>query len=79
MAGMFAGLDTSTKVEVEEEKLGGAGWVKETGAYDFIIKMAYGGQSSGGAYFVKVDLETESGQKLQITEYITSGCQAIAA
>ena len=40
MAGMFAGIDQSVKVEVEEEKLGGGGYVKDTGVYQFVVEMA---------------------------------------
>ncbi len=74
--GLFSNLDqgNEVKIEVEEETLGGGGkWVKETGVYDFIVKMAYGGQSSGGAYFIKMELETEDGKTMEVTEYITSG------
>jgi len=74
--GMFSGLDTTVKVEVEEEKLGGGGnYIKETGVYPFIVKMAYGGQSKGGAYFIDLTLETEDGKKLNVREYITSGTE----
>ena len=73
MAGMFAGIDQSVKVEVEEEKLGGNGYVKDTGVYNFIIEMAYGGQSAGGAYFIDLKLKTEDGQRMNVREYITSG------
>ena len=74
--GLFSNLDqgSEVKIEVEEETLGGGGkWVKETGVYDFIVKMAYGGQSKGGAYFIKMELETEDGKAMEVTEYITSG------
>ena len=40
MAGMFASIDQSVKVEVEEEKLGGGGYINETGVYNFIVEMA---------------------------------------
>ena len=73
MAGMFSGIDQSVKVEVEEEKLGGGGYVKDTGVYNFIIEMAYGGQSAGGAYFLDLKLKTEDGQRMNVREYITSG------
>jgi len=73
--GMFSGIDQSVKVEVEEEKLGGNGYISETGSYDFIIEMAYGGQSNGGAYFIDVKLKTEDGQRMNVREYITSGTE----
>jgi len=73
MAGMFSGIDQSVKVEVEEEKLGGGSYVKDTGVYNFVVKMAYGGQSESGAYFIDVKLETEDGQRMNVREYITSG------
>jgi len=74
--GLFSELNqgSEVKIEVEEETLGGGGkWVSETGVYDFIVKMAYGGQSKGGAYFIKMELETEDGKSMEVTEYITSG------
>jgi len=74
MAGMFSGLDTSVTVKVEDESLGGS-YVKDTGVYNFFIKMAYGGQSAGGAYFIDVKLETENGQNMNVREYITSGTE----
>ena len=71
--GMFSGIDQSVKVEVEEESLGGSGYVKDSGVYNFIIQMAYGGQSAGGAYFIDLKLKTENGQSMNVREYITSG------
>ena len=71
--GMFDNIDQSVKVEVEEESLGGGGYVNDTGIYNFIIEMAYGGQSAGGAYFIDLKLKTESGQRMSMREYITSG------
>lgn len=71
--GMFDQIDQSVTVEVEEEKLGGGNYINETNAYNFFIKMAYGGQSKGGAYFLDVTLESEDGKTLKLREYITSG------
>ena len=72
--GMFDSIDQSTKIELEDEALGGGGnYVKDTGVYDFIVKRAYGGQSDSGAYFIDVSLETEDGKKMNVREYITSG------
>ncbi len=73
--GLFSGLDANGTVEVEEEKLGGGGMVKDTGSYDFVVEMAYGGVSAGGAYFIDVKLKTESGQFMTVKEYITSGTE----
>ena len=71
---LFAGLDTSVSVEVEEEKLGSGNFgITETGVYDFVVEMAYGGQSDSGAYFIDVTLKTEDGKKFQMRDYITSG------
>ncbi len=75
MAGLFAGLDANGTVEVEEEKLGGSGPVSDTGVYDFVVEMAYGGVSAGGAYFIDVKLKTEAGQYMTVKEYITSGTE----
>jgi len=71
--GMFDNLDTSVEVKVEEEKLGGGGYISETGIYDFVVDRAYGGQSDGGAYFIDVRLKTEDGKTMNVREYITSG------
>ncbi len=70
--GMFSGLDQSNAAEVEVESLGG-GYVKDTGAYDFIVEMAYGGESAGGAFFIDLKLKTENGDRMNVREYITSG------
>ncbi len=72
--GLFTDLAQDDAVVVEEEKLGGGGqYVNETGVYDFVIKMAFGGQSSGGAYFIDMKLETEDGKKMSYRNYLTSG------
>ena len=74
--GMFDGLNTGVAIEVEDEKLGGGGnFITETGVYDFIVEMAYGGQSTGGAYFIDVKLVTEDGKIMKVREYITSGTE----
>jgi len=73
--GLFDSVDQSVQVEVEEETLASGGLVKDTGAYDFIVEMAYGGVSKGGAYFIDVKLKTENGQRMNVKEYITSGTE----
>ena len=74
--GMFDNLNTGVTVEVEEEKLGGGGnYITETKVYDFVVEMAYGGQSAGGAYFIDAKLVTEDGKILKVREYITSGTE----
>lgn len=71
---MFGQIAAGEAVEPEEEKLGGGGgYVSETGVYDFVVEMAYGGQSSGGAYFLDLKLKTEDGLRMNMREYITSG------
>ena len=74
--GLFTELSEqpTAEFEIEEETLGGGGnWISETGVYDFVIKMAHGGQSSGGAYFITMELETEDGKTMTYTNYLTSG------
>jgi len=75
MSGMFAGIDQSVEVKVEDEKLSGGGYISETGIYDFVVDRAYGGQSDGGAYFIDVRLKTEDGKTMNVREYITSGTE----
>ena len=85
--GLFSGLNVtqSTEVEAEQEERVGTGSkaIKVSGYQDFIVKMAYVAAGddkepnaqtgkAGGAMFIKMQLENEEGQKLTVTEYITS-------
>ena len=67
----FNQLDTTSNVEADKDYLGGAG-VMESGLYDFTIKMMYGTVAASGAKAVNVTLESDSGQTLRQTIYITN-------
>ena len=71
---LFGDLDQTNAAPVEAESLGGS-YVKTTGVYDFVVEMAYGGMSGGGAYFIDMKLKTENGERMNVREYITSGSE----
>lgn len=73
--GMFDNLNTAEPIAVEEDSIGGFAKIDKTGAYDFVVDQAYGGQSKGGAFFIKLRLKAENGATLNMTEYITSGSE----
>jgi hypothetical protein len=62
-------------VEIKEAKdvLGGSRGPLDTDLYDFIIKMAYIDYAKSGAMSVVLQMETEEGQRLNVTEWVTSG------
>lgn len=66
-------LDQDVVVEVEKDTLGGGSRVLESGVYDFTIKAAYLDAAKSKAVSVNLILENADGQKLNVTEYITSG------
>lgn len=69
----FAALKTHDDVEEEKDILGGGFQPFDSDVYDFTIKQAYFGESSGGAISVSLELETDEGRTLRKTEYVTSG------
>ncbi|MGB1226455.1 MAG: hypothetical protein ACPG9K_01075 [Poseidonibacter sp.] len=70
---MFDNLEVESGIQKVEDTLGGFAKIEETGLNDFVIKKAYAGQSSGGAYSISLELEREDKATLRVTEYITSG------
>lgn len=65
-------LDADVTQEVEKDSLGGGG-VMTTDIYGFTIKAAYFDFSKGKAMSVNLKLESDTGRKLNVQEYITSG------
>jgi hypothetical protein len=71
---LFGGLKAEG-VEESKDVLGGGSFAVDTAVYDATIKLAYAGESSGGAMSVTVllDLETGGGTtEYRSTEYVTS-------
>lgn len=69
---LFANLNNDN-LEKTEDRLGGGFKPLNTGAYDFVIKLAYADKSSKGAQFIHLQLETADGRsKLQKDVYITN-------
>lgn len=74
---MFAGLE-ETPAELDVDKVedtvgGGFEKIETTGMYEFTIKKAWADKSEGGAFNINLQLETDKGARLNLTEYITSG------
>ena len=65
-------LDADVTQEVEKDTLGGGGALPSD-LYSFVIKAAYFDFSKGKAMSVNLKLETDTGRRLNVTEYITSG------
>tara|TARA_R110002012_G_scaffold318308_1_gene536404 strand:+ start:41010 stop:41768 length:759 start_codon:yes stop_codon:yes gene_type:complete len=67
-------LDADVTQEVEKDTLGGGGGgALPSDLYSFVIKAAYFDFSKGKAMSVNLKLETDTGRRLNVTEYITSG------
>lgn len=70
---IFAGIATDETIAVEEDRIGGgSNKLSQTGKYDFIIKKAYMDSAKSGAVSLNLELETEDGKKLKVTEYVTN-------
>lgn len=69
--GMFDGLKTDG-LEEKEDRLGGGGWVRDTDAYEVIIKMAFAGASTGGARYVDFTFLDSENKEYNETVYFTS-------
>lgn len=70
MGKMFGNL-TTENLEEAEDRLGGGNEPLPSGVYDAVIKMAYAGQSQGGAHNVTLILDI-GGRELRETVYITN-------
>lgn len=69
---LFGNITTDDGIAQEKDSLGGSRAL-ESNAYDFKIKLAYVTKSASEAMAVVLDLETDAGEKLKHTEYVTSG------
>jgi hypothetical protein len=65
-------LDADVTQEVEKDTLGGGG-VLPTDIHDFTIKAAYLDAAKSKAVSLNLILESSTGRKLNVQEYITSG------
>lgn len=68
---MFNDLTMSNDIQKEKDVIGGSR-VLESGLYNLTVKVAYGGQSSGGAKFLQVVAQTDDGQEYRETLYVTN-------
>lgn len=69
---LFSNITTDDSITNEKDSLGGVRAL-ETNAYDFKIKLAYVIRAASEAMGVVLELETDKGEKLKVTEYVTSG------
>lgn len=69
---LFNNITTDNSIADEKDSLGG-NRALETNVYDFKIKLAYVQVATSEAMGVVLELESSSGQKLKVTEYVTSG------
>lgn len=65
-------LDSDVTQEVEKDTLGGGGAL-DTDLYGLTLKTAYYDYAKSKAMSLNLMMETSSGRRLKITEYITSG------
>ena len=70
---LFKNLAVDDSIAQEKDTLGGKFNPMESGAYDFVIDLAYVDESKGGAMNVNFVFKTAEGKELKQTEYITSG------
>lgn len=68
----LAALKTDDTIHNEKDSVGGGAGTVESGLYNSTVKMAYLGESSGGAMSLTLHLNTDSGE-IRHTTYITSG------
>lgn len=69
---LFNNITSDESIANEKDSLGGVRAL-ETNAYDFTIKLAYVIKAASEAMGVVLELETDKGEKLKVTEYVTSG------
>lgn len=70
--GMFDGMDTGNDIEDSGDVIGGRGPLK-SGLYDMAVEMAYVDKSKGGATSINLAFVGKNGEKLKVTEWVTSG------
>ena len=69
---LFNNITSDESIANEKDSLGGARTL-ESGAYNFTIKLAYVIRAASEAMGVVLELESDKGEKLKVTEYVTSG------
>lgn len=67
--------EASTAEDQEETVSSGSSFIKESGCYIGVIKMAKVIQAGSGAVGIAIELETEDGKKANLTEWIQSGTE----
>ena len=73
MANLFDDLEVDESQEIEEQSVRKeVSWIKDTGAYPMTVAMFRFGESTGGASFFEVTLETSGGAKISEKEYFSS-------
>lgn len=68
----LAALKTDDTIQNEKDSIGGGAGTVESGLYNSTVKMAYLGESTGGAMSLTLHLDTDGGE-FRHTTYITSG------
>jgi len=69
---MFKNLTSSNELESQGDSLGGGIRVRESGLYEATVKVAYVGESSGGAMSVTTVYELADGGEFRDTQYVTT-------
>lgn len=67
----LAQLQTDASIQPETDSVGGSG-ILDSGLYNSVIKMAYLGESAGGAISLTLILETESNGEFKTVIYLTT-------
>ena len=71
---LFQNLATDDSIQDEKDVLGGGGFkALPSNIYDFTIKLAYVTIAASKATGIVLELETEAGEKLKVTEWVSSG------
>ena len=70
---LFNNITIDDSIAQDKDVLGGGSRALESNAYDFKIKNAYVTKAASEALGVTLELETDAGEKLKHTEWVTSG------
>lgn len=71
---LFQNFGTDGTIQDEKDVLGGGGFKAiPSNTYDFTVKLAYVTIAKSKATGIVLELETEAGEKLKVTEWVSSG------
>ena len=68
---IFANMKRTNDVEAPKDTLGGGGYIKESGVYDAVIKMAYAFTSAAGAQGISLEFKLKDESTYKERFYIT--------